>query len=278
MRREEPSVTDDIDLDAYFARIGYSGAREPTLETLRAIHALHPAAIAFENLDPLLGRRVRIDMGSIQQKLIASERGGYCYEMNGLLAGVLRTLGFQMSGLSARAIFGHAPGSAPRTHMLLKVETEEGPHIADVGFGIRTLSAPLRLDSQDAQATPHGVFRLIRTGMHFEEQTRIEREWKALYRFSLEEQTATDYEVTNWYHSTHPDSPFTNRLMVSRFDGDRRLGLFDNQFSIHHSDGTTDKSALQSAEEIAGVLETGFAIALPEPREALLAVLARMTA
>ena len=269
-------MTDDIDLDAYFARIGYSGPREPTLETLRAIHALHPATIAFENLDPLLGRRVRIDMGSIQRKLIASGRGGYCYEMNGLLAGVLRTLGFQVTGLSARAIFGQAPGSSPRTHMLLKVETEEGPHIADVGFGSRTLSAPLRLDSLDTQATPHGVFRLTRDNTHFEEQTSIEGEWKTLYRFSLEEQTAKDYEVTNWYHSTHPDSPFTNRLMVSRFDGDRCLGLFDNQFSIHHFDGTTDRRTLQSAEEIAGVLETAFALALPEPREELLKVLAQM--
>ncbi|HMI97581.1 MAG TPA: arylamine N-acetyltransferase [Micropepsaceae bacterium] len=269
---------DDIDLDAYFARISYSGGREPTLETLRAIHALHPAAIAFENLDPLLGRRVHLDSASIQHKLIASRRGGYCYELNGLLAGVLRTLGFRVTGLAARAIFGHAPGTTARTHMLLKVETEEGPHIADVGFGSRTLSAPLRLDHEGEQPTPHGVFRLIRDGMHVEEQTRIEGEWKSLYRFSLEEQTAKDYEVTNWFHSTNQGSPFTNRLMVSRFDGARRIGLFDNQFSIHHAEGTTDRRALQSAEDIAGMLETEFAIALPEPRDALLKMLTRMIA
>jgi N-hydroxyarylamine O-acetyltransferase len=214
-------VTDDIDLDAYFVRIGYSGRREPTLETLRAIHARHPAAIA---------------------------------------------------------IFGHAAGTTARTHMLLKVETEEGPYIADVGFGSRTLSAPLSLASEGEQTTPHGVFRLIRAGMHIEQQARIDGEWKTLYRFSLEEQTAKDYEVTNWFHSTNPDSPFTNRLMVSRFDGARRLGLFDNQFSIHHADGTTDRRTLQSAEDIAGVLETEFAIALPEPRDGLLKMLTRMIA
>src|SRR5438094_749721 len=105
-RARKRSVTDDIDLDAYFARIGYSGSPAPTLETLRAIHALHPTAIAFENLDPLLGRQVQIDLASIQKKLIASGRGGYCYEMNGLLAGVLRALEFEVTGLSARAIFG----------------------------------------------------------------------------------------------------------------------------------------------------------------------------
>jgi N-hydroxyarylamine O-acetyltransferase len=162
--------------------------------------------------------------------------------------------------------------------MLLRVETEEGSYIADVGFGSRTLSAPLRLDQEGEQATPHGVFRLIQAGMQFEEQTRIDGEWKSLYRFSLEEQTAKDYEVTNWFHSTNPDSPFTNRLMVSRFDGARRLGLFDNQFSIHHADGTTDRRALRSAEDIAAMLETEFAIALPEPRDALLKMLTRMIA
>src|SRR5258706_6678230 len=141
----ERSVTDDIDLDAYFARIGYSGTRAPTLETLRAIHALHPAAIAFENLDPLLRRPVRIDGASIQRKLIASGRGGYCYEMNGLLAGALRAVGFQGTGLCARAIFGYAPGATAPTHMPFRVETEEGPYIAHVGFGSRTLTARLRL-------------------------------------------------------------------------------------------------------------------------------------
>jgi N-hydroxyarylamine O-acetyltransferase len=278
VRGEERSVTGDIDLDAYFARIGYSGARVPTLETLCALHALHPAAIAFENLDPLLGRRVRIDLDSIQQKLIASGRGGYCYEMNGLFARVLDTLGFSVSSLSARVIFGHPPEMIRRSHMLLKIELPEGPHIADVGFGGRTLSAPLPLDSSEEQTTAHGGFRLIRDGDFFDQQTRIDGEWQTLYRFSLEAQTPQDYEMANWYICTHPDSEFTVRLMAARLPPGRRLGLMNNQFSIHYSDGTSERRALQSAEEIAGVLETEFGIALPEPREALHAVLARMTA
>ena len=272
----ERSVTQQIDLDAYFARIGYSGPREATLETLRAIHALHPASIAFENLDPLLRRRVRIDAGSIQQKLIHAGRGGYCYEMNGLFARALKALGFEVAGLSARAMFGHLPGTTPRTHMLLKVETPQGPHIADVGFGSRTLSAPLKLETDAEQMTPHGAFRLIPSGAHLEEQTKIEGVWQALYRFSLEEQTSQDYEVANWYHSTNPDSPFMRRLMVSRFDGGMRLGLFDNRFTIHHGDGKTERRDLASANDIAGVLENAFRIRLPAPREELLAALARV--
>ena len=271
-------MAEAVDLDAYFARIGYDGPREATLETLRAVHALHPAAIAFENLDPLMRRPVRIDLDSIQQKLIQGGRGGYCYELNGLLGHVLRALGFAVTGLSARALFGHRPGSTPRTHMVLRVVTQDGPYIADAGFGSRTLSAPLSLDQEGEQMTPHGAFRLVRDGTHLEEQTLMDGEWRSLYRVSPEEQAQEDYQVCNWYHSTYPQSPFTNRLMVSRFDGARRIGLFNDQFAIHHPDGRTDRRTLAGPDEIAQVLERDFAIALPTPREELLAALARVLA
>jgi len=268
-------MTESIDLDGYFGRIGYTGAREPTLATLRAIHAAHPQTFAFENLDPLMRTPVRIDVQSIQQKVLGAGRGGYCYELNGLLGHVLRALGFQVAGLSARALFGHAPGSTPRTHMLLKVETEEGPHIADVGFGSRTLSAPLRLEERSEQQTPHGPYRLIRAGAYLEEQALIDGEWQSLYRFTLEEQTPQDYEVCNWYHSTNPTSYFTTKVMVSRFDGEKRLGLFNDKFSIHHPDGRTERRILSGPAEIADVLERDFRMILPNPRDALLAAFAR---
>jgi N-hydroxyarylamine O-acetyltransferase len=269
-------VNEDIDLEAYFERIGYAGPRTPTLDTLRALHALHPAAIAFENLDPLLGRRVRVDMGSVQRKLIAEGRGGYCFEQNGLFAQVLRELGFSVTGLAARVVFGYPPELIRRSHMLLKIDLPEGPYIADVGFGGRALSAPMRLDSHDEQQTPHGGFRFARAGDFFDQQTRIDGEWQTIYRFSLEEQSRQDYEMANWYICTHPDSEFTVRLMAARLPPGRRLGLLNNQFSIHHADGRSERRMLQTASEIARVLETEFGIALPDPPEELLRALARV--
>ena len=99
-----------LDLSAYFARIGYDGPRAPTLETLRAIQRLHSQAIAFENLNPLLTLPVRLDVESLQQKLVRSRRGGYCFEHNGLLLPVLRALGFRVSGLAGRVVFGEVAG------------------------------------------------------------------------------------------------------------------------------------------------------------------------
>jgi N-hydroxyarylamine O-acetyltransferase len=271
-----PEANAPLDLNAYFARIGYAGPRQPALDTLRAIHAAHPGTIAFENLDPLMGRRVFLDIGSVQKKLVGAKRGGYCFETNGLFAEALRALGFKVTGLAARVLIGHAPGTSRRSHMLLKIDLDEGSYIADVGLGSWALSAPLRLHDESEQETPHGPFRIQRAGAFFEKQTKVDGEWKPLYRFTLEETYAQDYEVANWYTSAHPDSQFRHRLMAARLPKGRRLGMLDNRFSIHHADGRVERREIKSAAEIAHVLENDFAIALPGPREELMSALARV--
>ncbi len=267
---------DTIDLDAYFARVGYSGPRAATLDVFRKLHALHPAAIAFENLDPLMGRRVPLDLASLQKKLIHGKRGGYCFEHNTIFARVLTQLGFTVSLLAARVMMGGMPATSRRTHMLLKVETEEGPHIADVGFGGRTLTTPLNLAQTAEQMTAHGPFRLVRDGGAMDQQTRIDGAWTTLYRFSLEEQLPGDFDMLNWFVSTYPESPFVSRLLAARTLPNRWYGLINNQFSIHHTDMRSERRELKSAEEIAGVLENELAIKLPEPRQEFLATLAKL--
>src|SRR5690606_14922037 len=97
-----------VDLDGYFRRIGYGGPRTPTLETLRALQRLHPAAIPFENLSPFAGAPVSLELDAIQQKLVHDGRGGYCFEQNSLFLEVLRALGFRASGLAARVLWNRA--------------------------------------------------------------------------------------------------------------------------------------------------------------------------
>ena len=265
-----------LDLDAYLARIGYAGPRAATLETLRALHALHPAAIAFENLDPLLGKRVHLDPAALEKKLVREKRGGYCFEQNGLFASVLTGLGFKVSGHAARVYIKQEPGKIRRSHMLLKVDLPEGAYIADVGFGAWALSGPLRLLDEGVQETPHGPCRVVRAGESFEVQTVVDGQWTTLYRFLLEEQMPADYEVSNWYCATHPESRFTCELMVARVPPGLRLGMLNHRLSIHHLDGRTERRELRSAGEIAHVLENEFAIALPEPRSELMSALAKL--
>ena len=265
-----------IDLDAYFKRIGYTGPRTATLQTLKTLHALHPAAIAFENLDPLRRVRIHLDPASVEQKLVGAGRGGYCFEQNGLFGLVLGALGFKVTGLAARVYVRTEPGKIRRSHMLVKVDLPEGAYIADVGFGAWALSGPLHLRGEGEQETPHGPARVVPVGEQFDVQTVVDGAWTTLYRFMLEEQSPADYEVANWFCSTHPDSRFLTELMVARLPTGRRLGMLNHRLSIHHADGRTERRELKNAEEVADVLEKEFLIQLPGPRDELMAALAKL--
>ncbi len=176
-----------IDLDGYFERIGYHGSRDPTLETLRALNCLHPQAIPFENLDPLLRRPVRLDPAALEQKLVRSRRGGWCFEQNLLFRHVLKALGFRVTGLAGRVLWTQPEDAiTARGHMLLCVELGDGSYVADVGFGGQTLTAPLRLEPDREQPTPHKPFRIARAGDDFKMQASINGAWKSLYRFDLQ--------------------------------------------------------------------------------------------
>jgi N-hydroxyarylamine O-acetyltransferase len=267
-----------IDLDGYFRRIGYGGGTAPDHDTLAAIHQLHPQAIAFENLDPLLGVPVRLDAASIENKLVRSARGGYCYEHNLLLMRVLRALGFRVRGLAARVLLRAPEGVIwPRGHMLLGVELGGALHIADVGFGGSTLTAPLSLDRDGEQPTPHGPFRLVRTGDEFVLEAEIGQSWQSVYRFDLQEQFQVDYEMANWYQCTHPNSRFTTCLMVAKTAPGRRYGLRNRELSVHHVDGRTERRTLCNAAELRDTLSGTFGVTLADAA-GLDALLTRFTA
>jgi N-hydroxyarylamine O-acetyltransferase len=258
-------MQDLFDLSAYFERIGYDGPAEPRLETLCAIHRLHPQTIAFENLNPLLHWPVPLDSRSLQRKLVKQRRGGYCYEHNLLLKHALERSGFKVAGLAARVLWNHPEDAIrPRTHMLLQVDIENEIWIADVGFGGMTLTAPLRLVEHVPQATPHEPFRLLRSDGDYALQAEVRGTWRTLYRFDLQQQVLPDYEVTNWYLSNHPESHFVRRLIAARTDERRRYALLDNELAVHELGEETERRKVTSAAELRGVLRETFRIAVPE--------------
>ena len=261
----------DIDLKSYFARIGYSGPPTATLETLQALHRLHPAAITFENLDPLMKRPVRLQLGELMTKLVDQRRGGYCYEQNTLFAAALWSLGYSIATLAARVQWGVPEGvMRPRAHMVLRVDLAHGTYIADVGFGLLTLTAPLQLRSDLEQPTPHGLHRLVRIGDEFQLQVKLTDCWAPIYQLSLQEQAPPDWEVHNWFTSTHPDSIFTNSLMVARPVGGLRYALLNDRLSIHHPDGKIERRTAQGPSELASFLENFFDVRLLEGSDQLL--------
>src|SRR5438093_5660882 len=136
------SAAATLDLDAYLERIGYVGPLEPTWRVLEDLHLAHATHIPFENLDILLGRSIRLDLESLQAKLVKAKRGGYCFEQNLLFAAVLESLGFALTRLAARVRY-RTDRLLPRTHMALLVHLDGTHWLADVGFGAEGLLLPL---------------------------------------------------------------------------------------------------------------------------------------
>jgi len=206
--------TDGFDLESYFRRIGYAGARAPTYAVLEALHLAHATHIPFENLDVLLKRPIRLDLASLQDKLVRGGRGGYCFEQNLLFAGALRAAGFSLTPLAARVRY-RAPAPMPRTHMLLLVETGDGAWLADVGFGGEGLLLPVAFEAGRETVQFAWRYRVVSdTPGLWLLQSERDGAWLDLYSFSLEAQTLPDYEMANHYLCTHPASRFRQTLTV----------------------------------------------------------------
>ena len=113
-------------LDDYLARIGYSGPIEPTLAVLRDVHRRHLAAIAYENLDVICEVPVDGDIARIFRKLVRDQRGGWCYEMNGLLDWALREIGFAVTRIAGGVMRIERGDEALGNHLVLKVDLDAG--------------------------------------------------------------------------------------------------------------------------------------------------------
>lgn len=254
-----------MNLDAYLARIGHDGPVEPTLPVLRDIVRSHATAIAFENLDPFLGLPVDLSQQALQRKLIEEGRGGYCFEHNLLLMDALQAIGFEVTGLAARVLWGGVEDRiTARSHMLLRVELQEGTHLVDVGFGGMTPTGVLELRPDVEQPTPLEPFRLVQRDGDWWLQGRVGDAWPTLYRFDLQRQHPLDYEASNWFLSTHPSSHFTYGLSAARPVAEGRWALRNRELAFHRRGAASERRTLRDVDELRTVLRETFGITLPQ--------------
>ncbi|MGW5753644.1 arylamine N-acetyltransferase family protein [Nocardia rhamnosiphila] len=215
---------EDLDLDAYLARIGFAGARTPTLATLRGLVHGHTTTFPFENLEIVLGRPVRLDVESMQDKMVRRRRGGYCFENCALFAAALERLGFGVTGLAGRIFMGQDRRLLPATHALLRVTTADDDRawLCDVGFGSGPLE-PLELTARDDEFTA-GAWRFRLEHGADEQGAELwilhhfsRNGWLTRRTFTMNPQYRIDQAVGNHYVSTSPHSPFTTRPIAQRF-------------------------------------------------------------
>ncbi|WP_132992384.1 arylamine N-acetyltransferase family protein [Gordonia zhaorongruii] len=258
---------DDLDLTAYFARIGFTGRPEPTPATLRDMHRAHTTSIPFENLEIMLGRDVPLDLKSLQRKLVRSARGGYCFEHAALFAAALERIGFRFTALTARVTLGGDPVTRPATHALLVVEFDDGARfLCDVGFGRGPLE-PIELVAGPEHDQSGWRFRLSAspTDDLFRTESWIlwqhDGEWIDRHTFTLNPQFPIDFHVGNHFVHTSSSSPFTKRPFVQRFTESEHRTLDGTTLTTTAPDGGRAVHE-SSPEDLPQLLADVFAIEL----------------
>ena len=255
-----------MEIDAYLKRIDYRGPLEPTLQTLQTLHEAHMLTVPFENLSIHASQPVLLDEEALFEKIVLRQRGGFCYELNGLFAWLLRQLGFQVTLLSA-GVCGQSGDFGPEfDHLTLLIHQLDGSDwLADVGFG-DSFRLPLRFVAALEQKEANGqTYRLQKT-----RDTNMQRDywilqhfgdegWEAQYRFSLQSHVLSDFTAMCHYQQTSPESHFTQKRICSLATPTGRISLSDELLIITTPQGRTEQ-LLTSQEEYAAALASYFHI------------------
>ena len=250
-----------MDLDAYFARIGYSGPTRPDLATLTAVHRAHLLAIPYENLDAQMGRTCRVDPALAADKLVGRGRGGWCYEMNGTLGLVLQAMGFQVTRMAGTVMREAGSGRPEGNHLVLRVDLEDGPYIADVGFGDGVLEPiPLKAGAYEVAGYPFRLEILPDGWWRFHNHA-----FGGAAYFDFPDQPADPAQLDATCHwlSTSPDSFFTQTTMAFRHTPTGINGLLGRVLRRVTPQGKTE-TVLPSAEAYVQTLRTTFGVDVPE--------------
>lgn len=244
----------------YLQRIGYTGGREPMAETLRHLHHAHMLSVPFENLDISLGRKIICQEEGFLRKIIERRRGGFCYELNGAFAALLRELGFRVTLLSARVPREDGSSSPEFDHLALRIDLEE-PWLADVGFG-DLFNEPLQLRIGGEQEQDGRRFRILEQHGRLQlDRTEPGGRWKPQYSFTLVPRHLEEFAPMCHYHQTSPESPFTRKKVCSMATTDGRITVSDRRLIITRN-GEKQERLLNSEDEWKTTLQKHFGVIL----------------
>jgi len=249
-----------LNVTSYLARIGYTGSTAATADTLRAIHRAHLLNVPFENLDIARGTKIPCEEDAFLSKIVDHRRGGFCYEMNGAFAALLRGLEFEVTLLSARVPREDGTETPEFDHMTLRVDLDQ-PWLADVGFGDCFLE-PLRLQTEEEQVQDGERFRIREEKNSFYvERSGPDGSWKGEYTFSIVPRRLEEFAPMCHYHQTSPQSPFTRKRICSKATSEGRITLADRKLIITRR-GHREEKLLESEEAWQAALQKYFQIVL----------------
>jgi N-hydroxyarylamine O-acetyltransferase len=241
----------------YIQEIGLP-AQTPDLGLLSAISQRHVAKFAFSSIGALLGDALPLDVTSLYERIVVRQRGGYCFEQNGLMYEVLKSLGFSVSLFLARVIYNQDihPGL---THRLTLVEIDGLKYVVDVGFGPLGPALPVSMSGDES----HETFRTFRIAEphpgEFHMQTLKDGAFYSLYKFELTGYGQADCEVGHFYSHKHPQASFVNNLVVSTILDHEVRSLRNLEICTQTASGD-QKELIQDDEQLKSILKSRFDI------------------
>lgn len=247
---------DNFVLQEYFDRIGYRGDAKADIATVTGMMRCQLFSVPFENLDVQAGKIVSLEPEEIVDKIIVRNRGGYCFEVNGLFAMALQALGIPYQFVAARPMI--YPVRKPRTHMAIVVKADGEKWLCDLGFGSYGIRAPLRLDLLDAEIKQDfDTFKLSKTNEHeYLLQALVEGKWSDQFAFDLSPQEWVDFAPANYFSSTHPDAIFVQKILVILHNPNGREILFGDMLKTM-TEGRVEKHSIRP-EDKESILRSKF--------------------
>lgn len=254
-----------MNVPAYLARIDYDGPVVPTLPVLQALHLAHLRSVPFENLDIHLGRPISLAEDALFAKVVLGRRGGFCYELNGLFAALLREMGYEVTLLAAQFPLPDGQEPIEFDHLVLRVAAPGmAPVLADVAAGRNGFVSPLAIEDAVQEQPAAGASFQLRPE---DDAVRLWRQepggaWERLYRFSWEPRQLAQFADGCRYHQTSPDSDFTRKRICTRVTQDGRVTLADNVL-ITTRRGHRHEEYLPDEQAWLAALQIHFGIDLP---------------
>ena len=262
----------DDRIEQYLERIGYSGDVQPTLKNLKALQRAHLMSVPYEDLDIYFKQESSLALDCVFDKIVKRHRGGYCFELNGLFAWLLRSLGYRVEEYFGRWLSGEALAVPLRRHRVIKVFLPEGEYIPDVGIGRVIPTQPFKCEVATLQQLDDGkTYRVVEDSVLGKViQCETNGIFENYYSFDESPQVNLDYTYVHYYLSHHPESFFRNRLMVHLLTpcgrnsigttADPATGEPVSELNVSQPDGSTAKTLLRTTRQLSDALSKYFGI------------------
>ncbi len=256
-------IVSGFNSEQYLARIGFIPIADQTVkQRLFHLHRSHVLTVPFENFDPFCKISPSLELDNIYAKVVSHRRGGYCFELNSLFNHLLMEQGYTVDSILCRPFSGEGV-RLPLTHRLLSVRIGNKQYLADVGLGGNGWIEPLEMQTDTEQEQFGRIYRIMPEGDGtYTVQLKRKNDFVNAVAFQLKKAEESDFEMSNYYTSTYPESPFVKRMMCTLPTENGRYTLRDGVFKEEYEDEVIERSL--TVYNFEKILHDYFSITLPE--------------